>query len=59
MIPCNMGFVVSYIVVFKSFVPFTLGLLGLTLPGWCDDSFVGQIFWAVIFTVSLQINQLV
>ena len=53
MIPCNMGFVVSYIVLFKSFAPFSLGLIGLDLPGWCDDTFVGQIFWAVLFTICI------
>ena len=52
MIPTNMGFVVSYIVLFKSFAPFTFTLAGLNLPSWCDSSFTGQIFWAVLFTVS-------
>ena len=52
MIPTNMGFVVSYVVLFKSFAPYTLGLCGLELPGWCDNTFTGQIFWAVLYTVS-------
>ena len=41
MIPTNLGFVVSYIVLFKSFTPFTLGLLGADLPSWCADTRVG------------------
>ena len=45
-----MGFVVSYMVLFKSFAPFTIGLLGATLPSWCADTRVGQIFWAVLFS---------
>jgi len=52
MIPTNMGFVVSYVVLFKSFAPFSLELAGADLPSWCDSSRTGQIFWAVIFTVS-------
>lgn len=50
MIPTNMGFVISYVVLFKSFAPFSLELAGVDLPGWCDSSLTGQIFWAVIFT---------
>ena len=53
MIPTNMGFVISYVVLFKSFAPFSLELAGVDLPGWCDSSQTGQIFWAVIFTVSV------
>lgn len=53
MIPTNMGFVISYVVLFKSFAPFSLELAGVDLPGWCDSSLTGQIFWAVIFTVSV------
>ena len=51
MIPTNMGFALSYFVIFKSFVPYTFGELGVTLPNWCDDSRYGQIFWAGIFFV--------
>ena len=49
MIPTNGGFVLTYYVLFKSFAPHTLTLLKLELPGWCDESKVGQIFWAVLF----------
>ena len=52
MIPTNMGFVVSYVVLFKSFAPFSFKLAGVALPSWCDDSRTGQIFWALCFTVS-------
>lgn len=41
MIPTNMGFVVSYVVLFKSFAPFSFKLAGLDLPAWCDDTRVG------------------
>ena len=58
MIPCNMGFVVSYCVLFKSFAPFAFDLVGVKLPSWCDLSFAGQIFWAVLFTVSLNMRWL-
>jgi len=51
MIPTNMGFVLTYFVLFKSFAPHTLQMLGADLPGWCDDTQVGQIFWACIFLV--------
>lgn len=51
MIPCNMGFVISYIVLFKSFAPFVFMKLGIDLPGWCDASRTGQIFWAILFTI--------
>lgn len=51
MIPTNAGFVLTYYVLFKSFAPHTLDMLGLDLPGWCDDSKVGQIFWAGLFTL--------
>ena len=51
MIPTNGGFVLTYYVLFKSFAPHTLTLLKLELPGWCDESKVGQIFWAVLFFI--------
>ena len=41
MIPTNLGFVITYVVLFKSFAPSTIGLLGATLPSWCDDSRTG------------------
>ena len=50
MIPCNMGFFVSYIVLFKSFAPYSLILIGLDLPSWCDNTRAGQIFWSILFT---------
>ena len=46
-----MGFQVCYIVLFKSFAPATMDMLGIDLPGWCDNTQVGQIFWAVVFTL--------
>ena len=52
MVPANMGFQITYIVLFKSFAPATLAMLGVDLPGWCANTRGGQIFWAVMFTVS-------
>ena len=43
---------------FKSFAPFALGLAGVNLPSWCDDSFFGQIPWACIFTLIISIVSL-
>lgn len=52
MILCNGGFVISYIVLFKSFMPFSLQTAtGQHLPKWCDDSRGGQAFWAVLFSI--------
>ena len=54
MICCNIGFNVSYIVLFKSLLPFTIQkAMGSDLPSWCDDSQTGQIFWGVLFTVRI------
>jgi len=50
MIACNAGFLLSYIVLFKSFMPYSIQLAtGKRLPSWCDDSFDGQMIWAVFF----------
>lgn len=50
MISCNIGFTVSYIVLFKSFMPYAIATTsGQALPHWCDDSRLGQAFWGVIF----------
>ena len=43
---------------FKSFAPFALGLAGVDLPSWCDDSFTGQIPWACIFTLIISLVSL-
>jgi len=49
MIPTNMGFAITYFVLFKSFVPYTFGMLGVDLPVWCNDTRWGQSFWAGVF----------
>lgn len=54
MIACNGGFTLSYIVLFKSFMPYAIQLsTGKKLPSWCDDSFGGQMIWAVIFCIGM------
>ena len=53
MIPTNMGFAITYFVLFKSFVPYTFGMLGVDLPVWCNDTRWGQSFWAGVFFVSV------
>ena len=54
MICCNLGFVVCYIVLFKSLVPYSIRMaIGHPLPSWCDESKTGQIFWAVLFSVRI------
>lgn len=58
MIATNIGFVITYIVLFKSFAPYSFGRLGIDLPEWCADTFKGQIFWACIFTVIISLVSL-
>jgi len=53
MILCNAGFLISYQVLFKSFMPYSIQTAtGKQLPSWCDDSLVGQIFWTILFSVA-------
>ena len=50
---CNIGFAAAYMVLFKTMMPYNLALvLKKDLPSWCDDSYWGQLFWCVLFTVS-------
>ena len=56
MICCNIGFNVSYMVLFKSLMPYSIELAmgpGKNLPGWCDQSVNGQMFWLILFTVGI------
>eukprot|EP00354_Favella_ehrenbergii_P011630 CAMPEP_0170467086 /NCGR_PEP_ID=MMETSP0123-20130129/10797_1 /TAXON_ID=182087 /ORGANISM="Favella ehrenbergii, Strain Fehren 1" /LENGTH=217 /DNA_ID=CAMNT_0010733365 /DNA_START=29 /DNA_END=682 /DNA_ORIENTATION=- len=41
MIPTNLGFVITYVVLFKSFAPHSLITAGIHLPSWCDESRTG------------------
>lgn len=52
MVCANAGFLISYIVLFKSFMPYAIQTIkGSRLPSWCDDTLVGQIFWCILFSV--------
>ena len=49
MLPANIGFLTSYFVVFKTYMPYSIELAsGKTLPKWCGDSLTGQIFWVFV-----------
>ena len=57
MICCNIGFSASYMVLFKTLMPYSLALaLKRDLPSWCDDSSNGQLFWLILFTVSVTLR---
>ena len=54
---CNQGFLVTYIVLFKNLMPYTIELLmghdkdkTKTLPNIIGDTDTGRIMWAFIFT---------
>ena len=53
MLACLIGFVMSYIVLFKELMPYTILRLngGRPLPDIISNSTVGSIFWASIFSV--------
>ena len=56
MMCCNIGFIGSYMVLFKSLMPYSLGLaFGRNLPSWCDESYYGQLFWCIAFMVSQKV----
>lgn len=47
---CNVGFLISYVVLFKDLTPYTLKLFGAdNLPSFLDDSWTGKAVWATIF----------
>ena len=48
---CLISFSMSYIVFMKQTTPFIIEKLGAKLPGWCNQSQLGQTFWAVFFSV--------
>ena len=52
-ITCNVGFLISYIVLFKSTMPIALKNLKINLPDWLDDNEVGRTNWASIFCFSM------
>ena len=55
---CNIGFLVTYIVLFKSLMPYTINLLLMgeskdkskMLPDWIGNTDTGHIVWAFLFT---------
>jgi len=52
MVACNIGFIMSYMVLFKSFLPYAIEqVTGSDLPSWCDTSRNGQMFWLALFTL--------
>ena len=46
---CNIGFLISYVVLFKDLTPYALNLFGATLPSYLDDSKLGKTVWATLF----------
>jgi amino acid permease len=53
MLACLIGFVMSYIVLFKELMPYTIQKLSKQpLPEFIGMGKLGQIFWASIFSVS-------
>lgn len=56
MILCNLGFIVSYFVLFKTLLPYSIELAmgdGNSLPKWCGQLKEGQMTWAIIFGIGL------
>ncbi|TNV79783.1 hypothetical protein FGO68_gene1776 [Halteria grandinella] len=50
MLACLVGFIVSYIVLFKELMPFTMEkLTGTKLPDILSTGFTGKTFWSFIF----------
>ena len=55
---CNIGFLVTYIVLFKRLMPYTINLLlegetkdtSKALPNWIGETDEGHIVWAFLFT---------
>jgi len=55
---CNVGFLVTYVVLFKNLMPYTINLLLMgnekdvtkKLPDWIGDTPTGKIVWAFLFT---------
>lgn len=50
---CNMGFLISYIVLFKQMMPYTLESMGIDLPEMFADTKKGSYTWATIFSFCL------
>jgi len=48
---CNIGFLISYIVLFKNLMPYTLNLFGAdkALPNWLQDNDTGKRVWATLY----------
>ena len=46
---CNVGFLISYIVLFKDLTPYSLQLFGVDLPSYLNDSKLGKFVWASLF----------
>lgn len=47
---CNMGFLISYVVLFKELTPYTLQEFGATnLPHFLDNNTLGKIVWTSLF----------
>jgi amino acid permease len=46
---CNIGFLISYVVLFKDLTPYSLQLFGVNLPSYLDQSKLGKAVWATLF----------
>lgn len=48
---CNIGFLISYIVLFKNLMPYTLHTFGAdkALPNWLQDNETGKRVWATLY----------
>mmetsp|Transcript_2002 Transcript_2002/g.2980 ORF Transcript_2002/g.2980 Transcript_2002/m.2980 type:complete len:435 (-) Transcript_2002:22-1326(-) len=47
---CNVGFLISYIVLFKDLMPYALQQLGVNLPDAWANTDVGQRNWALVYS---------
>jgi amino acid permease len=46
---CNLGFLISYCIVFKTIMPYTIKTFGANPPDWLGDTDAGRRVWVTIY----------
>lgn len=50
---CNVGFLITYVILFKTTMPRTLDEVGIPHPDWLGSNTTGKIVWDTIFSFCL------